>query len=65
MAYINTHWINIRQISMSDITFLSHCRATSNWFTEKNFPQLSYSLSIEGSERMATLILNLALDGTE
>jgi len=59
---------------VSDITFLSHGRATSNWFTEKNFPQLSYSLNKavpacherrEGSGCMATLILSLALDGTE
>lgn len=74
MAYINIHWLHIRQISLSDITFLSHCRATTNWFTEKNFPQRLYSLnkavpacheSIEGSGHMAMPILNLALDGTE
>jgi len=74
MAYIYAHWINIRQISVSDTTYLSHCTATSNWFTEKNFPQLSHNInkavpacheSTEGSGCMATLILHLALDGTE
>ena len=32
MTYIYAQWINIRQISVSDITYLSNCKPTSNWF---------------------------------